>query len=68
MLLYASTSDDPGEEKIEVNHPAREAQRQLASVIIRPVQLNRLAELIKPENRHHFQTAQREYAEFLIQA
>jgi 5-methylcytosine-specific restriction enzyme subunit McrC len=49
VLLYATTSLDARDEEVHVRQPVKWSDDRPASVIIRPVPLQRLAELVHPD-------------------
>lgn len=50
VLLYASMAEDASDERVEVRPPSSQSAPALASVVLRPVVLTRLAELVAPDS------------------
>jgi 5-methylcytosine-specific restriction enzyme subunit McrC len=61
-LLYATMSKDAVDEQIDIRNPGDNTGTVLASVILRPVHLERLAELVSSTNRQNLASARQEYA------
>jgi 5-methylcytosine-specific restriction enzyme subunit McrC len=61
-LLYATMSKDAVDEQIDIHNPGSTTRQVLASVILRPVHMERLAELVSSTNRRTLVGARQDYA------
>lgn len=61
-LLYATMSKDAVDEQIDIRNPGSNTNQVLASVILRPVQLERLADLVSPLRANQLVRARQDYA------
>jgi 5-methylcytosine-specific restriction enzyme subunit McrC len=66
IVLYATTNLDACDERIEVRQPVHRSQSQPAVVIVRPVLLQRLAELVDPHSARKLTTERRRFAHELV--
>ena len=66
ILLYASTSDESVSEGVSLRRPSESGSQGLASILMRPVHLTRMADLVHPNNRAMNRNARRRFAEALI--
>lgn len=66
VVLYASTSADARDEKIEIREPFGRSNGPSASVVVRPVPLLRLAELVAPEHTARLANERRGWANQLV--
>lgn len=66
LMLYASTSSEACDEKVEIRDPLWRSADASASVVVRPVPLLRLAELVTPERKSSLATERRRWAEQLV--
>jgi 5-methylcytosine-specific restriction enzyme subunit McrC len=66
VLLYATTSLEASDERIEVNQPVSRSQPPFATVIVRPVPLQRLAELVDPASARKLTIERRRLAQALV--
>jgi 5-methylcytosine-specific restriction enzyme subunit McrC len=66
VLLYASMGDEARDEQVDIRMPFLRSTKDLASVILRPVPLKRLAELLNPDRLHSLATDRRRSAESLV--
>lgn len=66
VLLYASTSADARDERLDVRHPLLASTRKLASVILRPVPLQRMADLLDPDHASQLTGERRALAHQLV--
>lgn len=62
VMLYATTSKDAQQELIEVRSPHASIGGVMGSVVLRPVDLGRLAELTHPKSARQLVEARRHYA------
>jgi hypothetical protein len=58
-------SSDAVDEQIDVRNPGSNSNQVLASVILRPVQLERLADLVSPTKANYLASARQQYAKEL---
>ena len=66
VMLYATMSAEARQAKIEVRSPYLLNSNSLASVVLRPVDLGRLAELTIPANSNKLRAARQQYASELV--
>ena len=66
VLLYASMAPDARDERVEVRQPGLWTSKGLASVILRPVLLSKLAELVDPAQARSMTAERRRWAEELV--
>lgn len=65
VMLYATMSPEASDILINVQSPMADRKGTLASVVLRPVDLGRLAELVNPRVANRLAEARREYARAL---
>ena len=66
VLLYASMSADARDERVEVRPPVLGSKMPSASVILRPVPLDFLANLLDPDRTSNLAAKRRQWAEQLV--
>jgi 5-methylcytosine-specific restriction enzyme subunit McrC len=66
VMLYATTSPTAREERIQIHQPVPWSSQDTAIVIIRPVLLQKLAELVHPSQSRYFAAERRQFANNLV--
>ncbi len=66
LMLYATTSAEASDERVEIRDPLWRSPGVSASVVLRPVPLLRLAELVTPERKSSRAAERRQWAEQLV--
>jgi 5-methylcytosine-specific restriction enzyme subunit McrC len=66
VILYATTSPDALDERIEIHQPVSRLQTPPALVIVRPVPLQRLAELVDPTSAKNLTMERHQLARALV--
>ncbi len=66
ILLYASMSQGAKDERIEIRQPVSWSVKSPASIIIRPVPLDYLAQLVAPNRMHGSAAERRHLAQVLV--
>lgn len=66
VLLYASMAGKASDQRVEVRQPLLRPSKTVASVILRPVSLLRLADLVDPDQSCKLSTERHQWAEDLV--
>ena len=66
VMLYATTSPGAREERIQIRQPVPWTSKDAAIVILRPVLLQKVAELVHPGRSRYFTAERRQFANDLV--